>query len=62
MNVWTGITLLLIAGVLIWVGLPNKQGLHPRFLRFNAAMMLYPPLILVFVALGAAAVISGLAK
>ncbi len=62
MNLWTGTAMLVIAFVLIWVGRPDKTGLHPRFLRFNAALVVYPPIILVFMAVGAAAVISSLGK
>jgi hypothetical protein len=60
MNLYTGLMMLAVALVLIWVGLPSKQGGHPRFLRFDAALVLYPPIILAFFALGVAAVISGL--
>jgi hypothetical protein len=60
MNVWTGIAMLAIAAILITVGRPNKNGEHPRFLRFGAALVLYPPIILVFLALGIMAVVTGL--
>lgn len=60
MNMWTGIAMLAVAAILIVAGRPNKAGEHPRFLRFKAALILYPPIILSFIALGAAAVISGL--
>lgn len=60
MNLWTGLIMLAVAAILIVIGLPNKVGEHPKFLRFGAALVLYPPFILVFIALGAAAVISGL--
>ncbi|MET4278786.1 hypothetical protein ABIB68_007167 [Bradyrhizobium sp. F1.2.2] len=60
MNVWTGAAMLAIGAILIVIGRPNRAGEPPRFLRFGAALVLYPPLILTFVALGAAAVISGL--
>jgi hypothetical protein len=52
--------MLAVAAILIVIGRPNKAGEHPKFLRFGAALVLYPPFILVFIALGAAAVISGL--
>ena len=35
-------------------------GEHPKFLRFDAALVLYPPVVLSFLGLGAAALISGL--
>lgn len=62
MNLWTGIAMLAIALVLICFGLPNSNGVHRRFLRFSSAQVLYPPIILALVALGAAAVISSIWK
>jgi len=60
MNLWTGIAMLVIAFFLIWAGRPNKAGVHPRFLRFDAALVLYPPIILAFFAMGVAAVIGSI--
>lgn len=60
MNIWTGLVMLAVAAILIVIGRPNKAGEHPKFLRFGAALVLYPPFILVFIALGAAGLISGL--
>ncbi|MCA6113179.1 hypothetical protein [Bradyrhizobium cenepequi] len=60
MNVWTGIISLGLALVLILAGLPNRDGVHWRFLRFHAAMVLYPPLVLALLAFGVAAIVSGL--
>ena len=60
MNLWTGTAMLAIALALIWLGLPDRNGLHRRFLRFSSAQVLYPPVILAFIALGAAAVISSI--
>ena len=60
MNLWTGLAMLTVAAILIVIGRPNKAGEHPKFLRFGAALVLYPPFILVFIALGAAGVIFGL--
>ena len=54
--------MLVIAIVLIWAGRPDKTGLHPRFLRFNAAMVVYPPIIVAFITMGTAAVINSLWK
>jgi hypothetical protein len=62
MNLWTGIAMLVIALVLLWVGRPNKAGVHPAFLRFDAALVLYPPVILAFTAMGVAAVIGSIWK
>ena len=52
--------MLVIAFALLWVARPNKAGVHPRFLQFNAALVLYPPIILAFFAMGVAAVISSI--
>jgi len=60
MNVVTGIAMLSLAAFLVFVGRPNRAGEHPKFLRFDAALVLYPPIILVFIGLGVAAIISGL--
>ena len=62
MNLWTGIAMLVIAFVLIWVGRPDKAGVHPGFLRFDAALVLYPPVILAFIGMGLAVVISAILK
>ena len=62
MNLWTGTAMLVTALVLILVGRPDKAGVHPRFLRFDAAMVLYPPIILVLFAVGVAAVLSSIWK
>jgi hypothetical protein len=58
MNLFTGIVMLAVAFLRIWVGRPNKSGIHRKFLRFNAALVLYPPLMLSCVAFGVAAIIS----
>jgi hypothetical protein len=55
-----GVILVLLAVGLLYIGMPNKAGQHPRFLRFEASLVLFPPVVLVFVALGMAAIISGL--
>ena len=54
-----GISLSAVGIVLIFVGVP-KKGVHPRFLRFPAALVLYPPVILVLLALGAAELVTAL--
>ncbi|MDO8399427.1 MAG: hypothetical protein Q7T45_16570 [Bradyrhizobium sp.] len=58
MNVYAGILLLAVALFLIWVGRPDKAGVHRKFLRFNAALVLYPPLVLSCFAFGVVAIIS----
>jgi hypothetical protein len=62
MNLYTGIAMLAVALLLILIGRPDKAGVHPKFLRFHAALVLYPPFIIVFLALGTAAVVSSLLK
>ena len=62
MNLWTGTAMVVAALVLLLVGRPDKAGVHPRFLRFDAAMVLYPPIILVLLAVGVAAVLSSIWK
>jgi hypothetical protein len=42
-------------GTLIYIGRPDKNGVSPQF---DAAMVLYPPLILVFVVFGCMALLS----
>ena len=59
-NLAIGVVLVSVAVGLIFIGRPNKAGQHPRFLQFEASLVLFPPVILVFVALGMAAIISGL--
>jgi hypothetical protein len=60
MNIYTGMAMVAVALLLIWAGRPSKAGVHPRFLRFDAALVLYPPIILAFLALGVAAIVSSL--
>jgi hypothetical protein len=59
MNLYAGMLVLAVALLLIWVGRPNKAGMHRKFLRFNAALVLYPPLVLACFAFGVVAIISG---
>ncbi len=43
----------LVAGVLlVFIGMP-KHGEHPRFMRFEAGVVLYPAVVLIFLAFGA---------
>lgn len=58
-DILIGLVLLVIAGGLLFIGLPNKAGVSPRFLRFEASLVLYPPLVLVFIAGGVAELIAG---
>jgi hypothetical protein len=60
MSIPLGIALLAVGVLLIWLGLPDRHGVHRRFLRFSSAQVIYPPAILVVIALGSAALISHL--
>jgi len=60
MNTLIGGAMLAIAIILIIVGRPNRDGNQPKFLRFEAALVLYPPIVLSFIGLGAAVLISSL--
>ena len=60
MSVWTGLAMLAFAGFLIFIGCPGKDAVHRKYRRFNAALVLYPPIILVFMAVGIAAIVSEL--
>jgi hypothetical protein len=53
-----GIASLALAFALLWIGMPDKQGESPKFLRFEAALVTYPALILVFFAIGMASLLS----
>ena len=58
-DILIGVVMLIIAGALIFFGLPNKAGVSPRFLQFDASLVLYPPLVLLFIAGGFAELIVG---
>ena len=47
------------AAVLFYLGLPNRAGESPRFLRFELAPMLFPPLIMALLAFSVIAFLSG---
>jgi hypothetical protein len=48
-----GLVLLIVGVLLIIIGIP-KHGQHPRFLRFEASLVVYPAVIMVFLAFGVA--------
>ena len=52
-SVTTSIMLLAVGVLLIFIGIMRK-GIVPRFLRFDAGLVLYPPLALTFLAFGTA--------
>ena len=58
-DILIGLVLLAIAGGLLFIGLPNKAGVSPRFLQFEAALVVFPPIVLVFLAGGVAELIAG---
>ena len=57
-ELWIGVVLLVIAAGLIFIGLPDKDGVSPRFLRFEAAVVLYPPVIMIFLVGGVAELVT----
>ena len=61
-DILIGVVLLAIAGGLLFIGLPNRAGVSPRFLQLDVALVLYPPVILVFLAGGFAELIAGLLR
>lgn len=54
-----GVALFVAAAVLMYLGLPNSAGESPKFLRFEAAPLLYPPLIIALIVGSVAAILSG---
>ena len=48
-----GAAFVVVAVVLVFIGIP-KHGESPRFLRFDASVVLFPPVIMTFLAVGAA--------
>jgi hypothetical protein len=55
-----GLLLIAIGGVLIFIGLPDRSGKHRAFLQFESSLVLYPPVILVFFAMGMAELVTAL--
>jgi hypothetical protein len=55
-----GVILLGIAAVLIFFGLSDKEGVNRRFLRFGAAVILYPPVIMIFLVGGGVEILKAL--
>ena len=54
-----GAVLCAVAVLLIFIGMP-KHGVTPRFLRFDAALVLYPPIAITFLAFGVAFILRAL--
>ena len=57
-----GAILRAVAATLIFIGLPNRNGVSPCFLRFDAAIILYPPVVMIFLAAGVAELVTGLLR
>ena len=57
-----GAILLAIAAGLFFIGLPDKNGESPRFLQFEAAPVLYPPVIMIFLVGGVAELVTALLR
>jgi hypothetical protein len=49
-----GIGALVLGFALAWIGMPNKAGENPRFLRGELMQMLYPAIVMVFIVIGVA--------
>jgi len=50
-DVAIGLAFIVASVLLVFIGMP-KHGKQPRFMRFEAVMMLYPASVLVCMALG----------
>ena len=53
-----GLVLFVVGVLLIIIGMP-KHGESPRFLRFEASLVVYPAVIMVFLAFGVAMMVRG---
>ena len=45
-DILVGAASVAVAAVLLWIGMPDKSGISPRFLRFEIAPLIYPTVIL----------------
>ena len=61
-DILVGVASIAVAIVLLWIGMPDKNGITPRFLRFEIAPLIYPPLILAIFAFGAAKLVSAIGR
>jgi hypothetical protein len=50
-GILVGAASIAVAVVLLWIGMPDKSGITPGFLRFEIAPLIYPVLILAIFAL-----------
>ena len=53
-----GLVLFVIGVLLVIIGIP-RHGESPRFLRFEASLVIYPAVIMVFLAFGVAMMVRG---
>ena len=54
-----GVVFLAVGVVLVFIGMP-KHGVTPRFLRPDVALVVYPSVILAFLAFGVATILRAL--
>jgi hypothetical protein len=55
-----GLVLFIVGVLLVIIGMP-KHGESPRFLRWEASLVVYPAVIMVFLAFGVAMMLRGYA-
>jgi hypothetical protein len=55
-----GLVFFVVGVLLVIIGI-SKHGQHPRFLRFEASIVIYPAVIMVFLAVGVAMMLRGYA-
>ena len=55
-----GLVFFVVGVLLVIIGIP-RHGESPRFLRFEASLVLYPAVVMVFLAFGVAMMIKGYA-
>ena len=61
-GILVGVASIAVAVVLLWIGMPDKSGITPRFLRFEIAALIYPAFILAIFAIGAASLVSAITR
>jgi hypothetical protein len=55
-----GLAMVVPAAGLVYLGRPDRKGRHPRLLQFGAALVPYPPVVLVVLAFGVAELLDAL--
>ena len=61
-GILVGAASIAVAVVLLWIGMPDKSGISPRFLRFEIAPLIYPALVLAIFAIGVANLVSAIVR